>query len=71
MRDVNRDRLRELAGHLRDSIRQLRELGAATRTAFLTDARTVNSAKYRLIRENLGDFEDYLAAVGRYLGAEL
>jgi uncharacterized protein YutE (UPF0331/DUF86 family) len=143
VRDVNRDRLRELAGHLRDSVRQLHELGAATREAFLTDARTVNSAKYllivateaaldicnhlaarrggrspadyadciavlreigvvnddlrsrlvkmarfrnllvhlywrvddaeiyRLIRENLGDFDDYLAAVGRYLGAEL
>ena len=29
MRDVNRDRLRDLAGHLRDAVRQLRELGAA------------------------------------------
>jgi len=25
--DVNLDRLRELAGHLRDAVRQLRELG--------------------------------------------
>jgi uncharacterized protein YutE (UPF0331/DUF86 family) len=140
---VNLDRLRELAGHLRDSVRQLRELGEATREMFVADARSVNSAKYllivateaaldicnhlaarrggrspedyadcmaimaeigvidedlkirlmrmarfrnllvhvyarvddgevhRIIRENLGDLERYLASVGRYLKAEI
>jgi len=141
--EVNLDRLRELAGHLRDSVRQLRELGEAAREMFVTDARSVNSAKYllivateaaldicnhlaarrggrspedyadcmaimaeigvidedlkirlmrmarfrnllvhvyarvddgevhRIIRENLGDLERYLASVGRYLKAEI
>jgi len=141
--EVNLDRLRELAGHLRDSVRQLRELGEATRGLFVADARSVNSAKYllivateaaldicnhlaarrggrspedyadcmaimaeigvidedlkirlmrmarfrnllvhvyapvddgevhRVIRENLGDLERYLASVGRYLKAEI
>jgi uncharacterized protein YutE (UPF0331/DUF86 family) len=141
--EVNLDRLRELAGHLRDSVRQLRELGEATREMFVADARSVNSAKYllivateaaldicnhlaarrggrspedyadcmaimaeigvidedlkirlmrmarfrnllvhvyarvddgevhRVIRENLGDLERYLASVGRYLKAEI
>jgi uncharacterized protein YutE (UPF0331/DUF86 family) len=140
---VNLDRLRELAGHLRDSVRQLRELGEATREMFVADARSVNSAKYllivateaaldicnhlaarrggrspedyadcmaimaeigvidedlkirlmrmarfrnllvhvyarvddgevhRIIRENLGDLERYLASVGRYLKSEI
>lgn len=143
MSEVNLDRLRELAGHLRDSVRQLRELGEATREMFVADARSVNSAKYllivateaaldicnhlaarrggrspedyadcmaimaeigvidedlkirlmrmarfrnllvhvyarvddgevhRIIRENLGDLERYLASVGRYLKAEI
>ena len=143
MRDLNHDRLRELAGYLRDAVRQLRELGAAPRDAFLADARTLNSAKYllivaaeaaldicnhlaarrggrspadyadciavlreigavsddlrrrlvkmarfrnllvhlywridnaeiyRVIAEDLGDFDEYLLSVGRYLGGEL
>lgn len=143
MSEVNLDRLRELAGHLRDSVRQLRELGEATREMFVADARSVNSAKYllivateaaldicnhlaarrggrspedyadcmaimaeigvidedlkirlmrmarfrnllvhvyarvddgevhRIIRENLGDLERYLASVGRYLKSEI
>ena len=49
MSEVNLDRLRELAGHVRDSVRQLRELGQAPRDVFLADARSVNSAKYLLI----------------------
>ncbi|MCP9473241.1 MAG: DUF86 domain-containing protein [Nitrospira sp.] len=49
MTDVNVDRLRELVGHLRDACRQLRELGRLGETEFLSDAKTVNSAKYLLI----------------------
>lgn len=143
MSEVNLDRLRELAGHVRDAVRQLRELGQSSQEAFLADARSVNSAKYllivateaaldicnhlaarrgarspedyadcmaimaelgviddalkvrmvrmarfrnllvhlyarvddgqvhRVIREDLGDLERYLASVGRYLTAEL
>ena len=143
MGDVNLDRLRELAGHLRNTCRQLREIGKQDVDAFLSDAKTVNSAKYllivaaeasldicnhlaakkggrspedyadcmailgelgvletdekvrmskmarfrnllvhlywkvddrevfRVIRENLHDFETYLRAIGRYLQAEL
>jgi uncharacterized protein YutE (UPF0331/DUF86 family) len=141
--EVNLDRLRELAGHLRDAMRQLRELGQDSRESFLDDPRRVNSAKYllivaseaaldicnhlavrrgarsptdyadcmtilrelgvldgeltarlarmarfrnllvhlyakvddgevhRVIQENLGDFDRYLASIGRYLKAEL
>jgi uncharacterized protein YutE (UPF0331/DUF86 family) len=141
--EVNLDRLRELAGHLRDAVRQLRELGHGPRQSFLADPRRVNSAKYllivaseaaldicnhlavrrgarsptdyadcmtilreigildedltarlvrmarfrnllvhlyakvndgevhRIIREDLGDFDRYLASIGRYLSAEL
>jgi uncharacterized protein YutE (UPF0331/DUF86 family) len=47
--EVNLDRLRELAGHLRDAVRQLLELGQASRESFLADRRLVNSAKYLLI----------------------
>ncbi|HXG05677.1 MAG TPA: DUF86 domain-containing protein [Candidatus Binatia bacterium] len=143
MPDVNVDRLRELAGHLRDAVRQLRELATAAEADFLRDSRTLNSAKYllivateaaldicnhvaarrggrsprdyadcmtvlrelgaldvdlerrlagmvrfrnvlvhlydrlddrrvyRVLREDLGDFDAYLAAIGRYLRAEL
>lgn len=143
MSDVNLDRVRELAGHLRDAVRQLRELGRGSRESFLADPRALNSAKYllivaaeaaldicnhlaarrgarsptdyadcmtilaelgildsdltarlvrmarfrnllvhlyakvddgevhRLIREDLDDFDRYLASVGRYLKAEL
>lgn len=49
MADVNMDRLRELAGYLRDACRQLRELGKLGETEFLADAKAVNSAKYLLI----------------------
>jgi uncharacterized protein YutE (UPF0331/DUF86 family) len=141
--EVNLDRLRELAGHLRDAVRQLRDLGQGSRESFLADPRRVNSAKYllivaseaaldicnhlavrrgarsptdyadcmtilreigildeeltvrlvrmarfrnllvhlyakvndgevhRLIQEDLGDFDRYLASIGHYLSAEL
>lgn len=49
MADVNLDRLRELAGHLRDAVRQLREFTAMSESDFLRDSRTLNSAKYLLI----------------------
>jgi uncharacterized protein YutE (UPF0331/DUF86 family) len=140
---VNLDRLRDLAGYLRDALRQLREMGQIPPAAFLSDRRAVDSAKYqlivaaeaaldicnhlaawkggrsprdyadcmaimaeigvideelsrrlmrmarfrnllvhqyasvdnremhRVIRERLGDFEDYLQSVGRYLKADL
>lgn len=143
MSEVNLDRLRELAGHLRNTCRQLQECGKHDVQAFLSDAKSVNSAKYllivaaeasldicnhlaakrggrspedyadcmailgelgvleddlvvrmgkmarfrnllvhlywkvddgevfRVIRENLKDFDRYLQAVGRYLQAEL
>ena len=143
MSEVNLDRLRELAGHLRDAVRQLRELGEPSRAVFTADRRTTNAAKYlfivaaeaaldicnhlaarrgarspqdyadcmaimaeigvvdhdlrtrmmrmarfrnllvhlyarvddgevhRVIREDLGDLEQYLASVGRYLKSEI
>lgn len=49
MSEVNLDRLRELAGHLRDAVRQLRELGQVPRASFVADSRANNSAKYLLI----------------------
>jgi uncharacterized protein YutE (UPF0331/DUF86 family) len=62
--DVNLDRLRELAGHVRDSVRQLRELGEPSREAFLAEPRSVNSAKYLLIvaTEAALDICNHLAA---------
>jgi len=62
--DVNLDRLRELAGHLRDSLRQLREHGQTTREAFVADRRACNSAKYLLIvaTEAALDICNHLAA---------
>lgn len=143
VREVNLDRLRDLAGHLQSAVRQLRELGQASQELFGQDARTLNSAKcllivateaaldignhlaarrggrspddyadciailaeigaideqlkarlvrmarfcnllvhlyarvddaevYRIIREDLGDFERYLASLAQYLKAEL
>lgn len=143
MSDVNLDRLRDLAGHLRDALRQLRDIAQVSREAFLLDSRSINSAKYllivatetaleicnhiaarksgrspedypdcmtvlaeigainaplrdrlvrmtrfrnllvhlyapvddaevyRVLRENLGDLDEYLASIGRFLGAEL
>ena len=49
MSEVNLDRVRELAGHLRDAVRQLRELGQPPRELFVADPRVTNSAKYLLI----------------------
>ena len=46
---MNLDRLRELAGYLRDAVRQLRELGQPSRELFVADPRVTNSAKYLLI----------------------
>jgi uncharacterized protein YutE (UPF0331/DUF86 family) len=64
VRDVNYDRLRDLAGYLRDAVRQLRELGTPPRDVFLADARTLNSAKYLLIvaAEAALDICNHLAA---------
>lgn len=64
MSEVNLDRLRELAGHLRDAVRQLRELGQLPRERFVTDARATNSAKYLLIvaAEAALDICNHLAA---------
>lgn len=49
MREVNLDRLRELAGHLQDAVRQLGEASRVPEDAFLADARLVNASKYLLI----------------------
>lgn len=64
MGEVNLDRLRELAGHVRDSVRQLRELGRSPREVFLAEARSLNSAKYLLIvaSEAAPDIRNHLAA---------
>lgn len=64
MSEVNLDRLRELAGHLRDAVRQLRELGQPPRDLFVTDPRATNSAKYLLIvaAEAALDICNHLAA---------
>lgn len=64
MGDVNLDRLRDLAGHLRDALRQLREVGQVPREAFLGDLRAVNAAKYLLIvaAEAALDICNHLAA---------
>jgi uncharacterized protein YutE (UPF0331/DUF86 family) len=62
--EVNLDRLRELAGHLRDAVRQLRELGQPSRELFVADPRATNSAKYLLIvaTEAALDICNHLAA---------
>ena len=64
MSEVNLDRLRELAGHLRDAVRQLRELAGIPREVFLVDSRALNSAKYLLIvaAEAALDICNHLAA---------
>ena len=64
MSEVNLDRLRALTGHLRDALRQLRELGAPTRDVFVTDNRTTNAAKYLFIvaAEAALDICNHLAA---------
>lgn len=143
MPEINLDRLRELAGYLRNAVRELRAIGQTPKEVWLLDARSINSAKYlfivaaeaaldicnhlaarkggrspadyadcivvlaemgildealmqrlirmvkfrnllvhlywkvddaeiyRIIQENLGDFDRYLAAVGDYLKSEL
>jgi uncharacterized protein YutE (UPF0331/DUF86 family)/predicted nucleotidyltransferase len=62
--EINLDRLRALAGHVRDSVRQLRELEQSPREVFLADARSLNSAKYLLIvaTEAALDICNHLAA---------
>jgi uncharacterized protein YutE (UPF0331/DUF86 family) len=62
--DVNVDRLRDLAGHLRNTCRQLREIGNQGVEVFLSDARAANSAKYLLIvvTEAALDICNHLAA---------
>ncbi len=64
MRDINLDRVRDLAGHLRNALRQLREIGQTSRETFLGDPRTVNAAKYLLIvaAEAALDICNHLAA---------
>jgi uncharacterized protein YutE (UPF0331/DUF86 family) len=58
------DRLRELAGHLRNAVRQLRELSGIPCEQFLADSRALNSAKYLLIvaAESSLDICNHLAA---------
>lgn len=62
--EVNLDRLRELAGQLRNAVRELREIGGLGRDSFLRDRRLVNSAKYLLIvaAEAALDICNHLAA---------
>jgi uncharacterized protein YutE (UPF0331/DUF86 family) len=62
--EINLDRVRELAGHVRDAVRQLRELGQSPREIFLAESRSVNSAKYLLIvaTEAALDICNHLAA---------
>jgi uncharacterized protein YutE (UPF0331/DUF86 family) len=62
--EVNLDRVRELAGYLRDAVRQLRELGQPPRELFVADPRVTNSAKYLLIvaAEAALDICNHLAA---------
>jgi hypothetical protein len=62
--EVNLDRLRHLAGHLRNACRQLQEIGKQDGKAFLSDAKAVNSAKYLVIvaTEAALDICDHLAA---------
>jgi len=64
MGEVNLDRLRELAGHLRNACRELRTLAAPGAHAFLADQKTVNSAKYLFIgaAEAALDICNHLAA---------
>lgn len=64
MSEVNLDRLRALAGHLRNACRQLQELGEQDDKTFLADAKAVNSAKYLVIvaTEAALDIGNHLAA---------
>jgi uncharacterized protein YutE (UPF0331/DUF86 family) len=62
--EVNLDRLRDLAGHLRDACRQLREISTQDIEQFMSDARTINSTKYLVIvaTEAALDICNHLAA---------
>ena len=62
--EVNLDRLRDLAGHLRDAVRQLQDVARVSRETFVADRRMVNSAKYLLIvaTEAALDICNHLAA---------
>lgn len=62
--EINVDRLRELAGHLRSACRQLREHASLGLDRFVSDAKTANSAKYLLIvaSESALDICNHLAA---------
>jgi uncharacterized protein YutE (UPF0331/DUF86 family) len=64
VREVNLDRVRELAGHVRDALRQLHDLGDMPRETFLADVRTINASKYLLIvgTEAALDICNHLAA---------
>ncbi|MBI4588662.1 MAG: DUF86 domain-containing protein, partial [Candidatus Rokubacteria bacterium] len=64
MREVNLDRVRHLAGHLRNALRELQEIGQTPRDVFLRDSRAINSAKYLLIvaAEAVLDICNHLAA---------
>jgi uncharacterized protein YutE (UPF0331/DUF86 family) len=61
---INLDRLRDLAGHVRDAVRQLREVARLPEAEFLSDRRAVDSAKYQLIvaAEAALDICNHLAA---------
>jgi uncharacterized protein YutE (UPF0331/DUF86 family) len=79
--EVNLDRLRELAGHLRDAVRQLRELGQAPRERFVAELRTrlMRMARFRNLLVHLyarvddGEvhrvIRDDLADLERYLAS--
>lgn len=64
MGEVNLDRLRELAGHLRNACRQIKELVPQDVEAFVTDPKATNSIKYLLIvaTEAALDICNHLAA---------
>jgi len=62
--EINLDRLRELAGYLRNAVRELRAVGQTPKEVWLLDARSINSAKYLLIvaAEAALDICNHLAA---------
>ena len=62
--EVNVDRLRDLAGHLRSACSQLREHASLGVNGFVSDPKTTNSAKYLLIvaSEAALDICNHLAA---------
>lgn len=64
MPEINLDRLRELAGYLRNAVRELRAVGQTPKEVWLLDTRSINSAKYLLIvaAEAALDICNHLAA---------